>query len=398
MNDKKSLSNFLDLPTSKNDFYTVGTKIFTRDIDALVYASQTKTTPKYHLNFDIFKQENRYLWQVEPAKDIEYYFDKHASILNTLYDKIYLSYSGGTDSHTILNVFIKNNIKNVTLVNITETDPVNSKIYHTIKKPTDLISKKYRNTFINLNYKLVGYKENYLTTKLDPIVWEAIINHAPGAWNTHFNQINRSNVLLRYFNDNNSNILSLNDKDCIVYGYEKPYITIQNGWWGWQTHSNLVVYLDGRIPYYNNLNNVYFFISNEVPELQIKMAWNKIKKIKEILKNRKIKISAESVQDIQRDTLKYYIPINKAMGLGALSSSLETKAFAHQIYHSGNSFNIKIADPLANNVIVNEIHNINKCFYDNYIIKNVDSQFLNETDRLVKEIYSDFIPICKVDT
>jgi hypothetical protein len=393
----KALTKFLEVPTACNEFYSVNDIKFNRDIDALIYASQNPGNIMYHLDFEIFKKHNYNFWLTEPEKDIQFYFDKYAKIIKNSYDNIYLSYSGGTDSHTILNTFISNNIKDLTLINISETNPINTKLYHEIKKPINLLSNKYRNIFKNLRYKLVGYDDNYLDTYIDPSVWESIIRYSPGAWNTHFNQVNRSNVLLRYFNDANSNkLLTLKSKDCLVYGYEKPYITIKNDWWGWQTDNNMVVYLDGRVPYFNAVNNIYFFISNEVPEIQVKMAWLKIKAIHKILKSKNIKITAENVTKIQQDQQKHYIRINQAMGLQSLSSSLSTKIFAHEIYHIGVKSKIKIADPVVNNPLSKDISSINEKFYNTYIRNNIADKFLSPDNGTVSKIYSDFIPICRV--
>ena len=63
-----------------------------------------------HWNYheDVF---SRALWTHEPPDDIEELYRQRALQLREQYDHLVLFYSGGADSTTILQAFIKNNIK-----------------------------------------------------------------------------------------------------------------------------------------------------------------------------------------------------------------------------------------------------------------------------------------------
>ena len=63
---------------------------------------------KFIYNDDHFSKID---WSVEPKEDIYELFRQRAQQLREKYDYIVLIYSGGVDSHTILETFLKNNIQ-----------------------------------------------------------------------------------------------------------------------------------------------------------------------------------------------------------------------------------------------------------------------------------------------
>ena len=62
---------------------------------------------KYHFHDDFFSSFN---WYQEPPQSIEYLYAERARQLRANYDYIILLYSGGADSHNILQTFVDNNI------------------------------------------------------------------------------------------------------------------------------------------------------------------------------------------------------------------------------------------------------------------------------------------------
>lgn len=62
---------------------------------------------EFYCNDQIFDQ---YDWTVEPEQSFELLMDTHAANLRNKYQRLILLWSGGTDSHTIYNVFKRNNI------------------------------------------------------------------------------------------------------------------------------------------------------------------------------------------------------------------------------------------------------------------------------------------------
>ena len=53
---------------------------------------------------------NQFDWTVEPTASIDFLMSEHARVLRNRYERLVLLWSGGTDSHTIYNVFKNNRI------------------------------------------------------------------------------------------------------------------------------------------------------------------------------------------------------------------------------------------------------------------------------------------------
>jgi hypothetical protein len=62
---------------------------------------------EFYCNDQVFDQ---YDWTSEPTQSMELLMDTHAANLRNKYQRLILLWSGGTDSHTIYNVFKRNNI------------------------------------------------------------------------------------------------------------------------------------------------------------------------------------------------------------------------------------------------------------------------------------------------
>jgi len=87
--------------------YKVGTQIFFNKYLAL-YEHFAK---KQSLNFICREEEyDKFDWTTEPAQSLEELMTAYALHLRNTYQRIILGWSGGTDSHTIYNIFKKNKI------------------------------------------------------------------------------------------------------------------------------------------------------------------------------------------------------------------------------------------------------------------------------------------------
>lgn len=91
-------------------FYKVGDKAFTNKLEACLALN---TIPgDHHLHWDYHEDAfSKALWTHEPPQDIREIYKQRAIQLREQYDHLVLFYSGGADSHTILQTFINNNIK-----------------------------------------------------------------------------------------------------------------------------------------------------------------------------------------------------------------------------------------------------------------------------------------------
>jgi len=89
--------------------YKVGDKAYVNKLEACLSLNSIPGNHNLHWDYhdQIFSQ---YKWDAEPPVDIEELYRQRALQLREQYDHLVLFYSGGADSHTILQTFIKNNI------------------------------------------------------------------------------------------------------------------------------------------------------------------------------------------------------------------------------------------------------------------------------------------------
>lgn len=133
-------------------------------------------------------QYNQLTWLNEPAESFDQLMDQHAARLRNKYQKLILLWSGGTDSHTIYNVFKRNSIHIDEIVVFVgdEFEPWNSIKYVEWLKthhydPTTKITVKHR--FDPIAKQKIVNNEDWLFQNIvmipkmvvgtaDPIMWD----------------------------------------------------------------------------------------------------------------------------------------------------------------------------------------------------------------------------------
>jgi hypothetical protein len=88
--------------------WTVGQAKFTNKIQAMLEATRTALPVQYHFHHDTWKNFDRNLLGKFSLKEL---YKQRALMLRDKYDYLILYYSGGSDSWTVLNTFLENNIK-----------------------------------------------------------------------------------------------------------------------------------------------------------------------------------------------------------------------------------------------------------------------------------------------
>jgi len=85
-------------------YYTCNGIEFSSKVDALIYSKTVNKPVNWIFHNDLFSNYN---WEIEPEHSLDYYYDKRARELREQYDYLILSYSGGSDTHNILESFIR---------------------------------------------------------------------------------------------------------------------------------------------------------------------------------------------------------------------------------------------------------------------------------------------------
>ena len=92
----------------ENGYYKVGTKVFPNKLEALYYATQTNQDVSWNFNDETYSKID---WSIRPTESLAELYRQRAQQIRDEYDYVVLSFSGGADSHNILQTFLKNNIR-----------------------------------------------------------------------------------------------------------------------------------------------------------------------------------------------------------------------------------------------------------------------------------------------
>ena len=84
-------------------YYVVGNFATPSKFEAL----QKSGNIKFHFHDEVFSQQD---WTVEPTESLDDLYRQRAEQLRSQYEYLILGFSGGADSTTIFDAFVKNNI------------------------------------------------------------------------------------------------------------------------------------------------------------------------------------------------------------------------------------------------------------------------------------------------
>jgi len=88
-------------------YYTCNGQEFESKLQALMLAHQTGSSVEWHFNNETF---DKYNWTIEPELSLDQLYDRRSREIRENYDYVILSYSGGSDSHNILESFLRQNL------------------------------------------------------------------------------------------------------------------------------------------------------------------------------------------------------------------------------------------------------------------------------------------------
>lgn len=91
-----------------NGYYIVGDRTFTKKYDALLHSLQNRQPISYRWHHSTWSNFNRSLLGKYSLKQL---YAQRAKQIREKYDYVILFFSGGSDSWTVLNTFLENNIK-----------------------------------------------------------------------------------------------------------------------------------------------------------------------------------------------------------------------------------------------------------------------------------------------
>ena len=226
--NKQQDSMIIEMPSQI--YYTCNNKIFYNPY--LAYYEQYKTGKS--IEFYCYDDEYDLLdWTQEPEQSFETLMDGHAINLRNKYEKIILPWSGGTDSHTIYNVFVRNKLHIDEIIICTDG-------ITTTNKYIDWMQKYHQDktTKISVFEADVNIKKTIFDEEIDKIEDWAFENKSnmpklgllgTGAFFDVYALRNYS--AYRY---------------AVVMGYEKPFVYFKDGNWYFRQSDNIMGPVSGR--------------------------------------------------------------------------------------------------------------------------------------------------------
>lgn len=213
-----------------NAYYRVGQQVYKSKLLALYEATRSGLHPTWHFGDEIFSQIK---WDQGHVTDILPYYEKRAKQLRDKYDYVILSYSGGADSRTMLEAFLKQKIKPDEVfvtwpIKATEgkyTVSTDTSTGANILSEWDLVIKDDLNFLKKYHPTIKITVEDFSADMCDD---KAELTDED--WHTMNDHLN-PNVFRKFtiISENERRMLDLGKKTAIISGIDKPQVLYKDG-------------------------------------------------------------------------------------------------------------------------------------------------------------------------
>jgi hypothetical protein len=248
-------------------FYRVGSEIFTHKASALIRATQLGVSPTWHFHSETYAKLN---WKENVSAPLNFYYQERAKQLRNKYEYLILSFSGGSDSWTMLKAFVDSG---------THLDEIYIRwpIEATYKKynlgtdicPENIIGEwefnmvpminEYKKLLPNTKFEIHDFSHEIVNAELQDQDWLVVQDCLnPGVHFCHHG-IGTSEL----------DAMNAGKNTCIIYGIDKPQFWYDNG----QVYYYFIDKLANNHP-----NNLFkrtcelFYWTPELPELVLAQA------------------------------------------------------------------------------------------------------------------------------
>jgi hypothetical protein len=209
-------------------YYQVGKEIYTHKLSALIDASKnTRSNPTWHFHDDIYSRLN---WQEDSKFSLDELYQQRARQLREKYDYLVLSFSGGSDSWTVLQAFIDSGTHldeifvrwplsathgKYSVSKIISASNILSEWELTIRPMLD----EYQKIIPNTKITVLDWSNELLTRELDDSDWSIAQDHLnPGSF-LKFQSISASEL----------QAIEQGKRTAIIFGADKPALYYENG-------------------------------------------------------------------------------------------------------------------------------------------------------------------------
>ena len=251
--------------TDKFGYYQVGNQRFYSKYDAIKLHEKTGIHPEWRFNDEVF---GCYDWRQEPTESLQELYRQRAEQLREKYDYIVLLFSGGADSHNVLNSFVNNNIHLDEIVSFNHYEGNKNRFTHTDAEVTQVAVpyvQKILDQHPNIKFRLMDlshpiydfYKSD--SNKEYYMQYMMTMNARPEQLKFKVYEVDPEYL----------NLIHSGKKVCFLIGKDKPRIqNVDNNKW---TLKFLDTLMD--VPYSGkNIPVEFFYWTPDLPKLIIKQA------------------------------------------------------------------------------------------------------------------------------
>lgn len=307
-----------------NIFYAVDGQQTLSKVQALILANGNLSRVTHHYLEDVWDQCN---WTIEPSDSIQCMVDQRCQQIRQQHDYVALWFSGGYDSQTILDSFVRQGLvidelltyKRNYFLHWSATAEQNAALSqaHQLKQtvwPNLVIKEIFYTPEILIDYYR-QYGDNWIMRP----AFQATLSKADRPF---------------LYNHNPAFRKTLNHpRRADIEGREKPRLLIENGWWHavWLDVTSSEYQMDSR--------SLQFFTTADMPELEIKQAWLMINWLESqpFLDQESLSTHLHALQSYQLGS-RVYEQWNTALGRSAVRNigSYVTATNGTKMWYNGN--------------------------------------------------------------
>lgn len=263
----------LDNP-DRYGFYTVGKNKTYSKLEAIEHSAKSKLPVEWHYNKDIYENFN---WAQEPPGSLDFWYAERARQIRDRYDYIVLWFSGGADSHNILQTFVRNNIY------IDEIAQYNN-MQAAHDDQNTFFHEELSKTSIPITQSLIATNPTYRTTRhrlVDITGMEIkLLQDYNTRWdhfyrvNNYFSPVTLTRHRLRQDVNDYADMIAQGKRLCFIWGIEKPIVRQQDNAWYVAFRDGLDHGVSAHAQMLNRPGEYdeYFYWAADFPQLPCKQA------------------------------------------------------------------------------------------------------------------------------
>jgi hypothetical protein len=259
-----------------NGYYTVDQVVYHNKIDALYASSKSGSQVHWHWH----KEYDSVPWGNESPYSLNEIYRRRAQQLRDKYDWLILSFSGGSDSWTVLNSFISNNIhldeifvrwpikatQNIYSANSVDTRPENilSEWDLTIVPELKNIQKNYP----NIKITITDWSDQLLNFEYqDDVLLATQDQFNPTYW-LKFGSIG----------EHEQHLIDCGKSTCVIFGTDKPQICVkENNVYCY--FIDIIVNVTNALPHPGRVSELFYWTPDcpEITHTQARIIYNYLK-------------------------------------------------------------------------------------------------------------------------